>query len=333
MKGKRFGVMPVILFVLSAGLCFGQQTLVVPPVYNRGAGLSAGDLETITDLILNAIQRQGRFDVPDRETIALRTAELKFQMSDWSDDAKSIQMGKAINANYLARSIIAPLDGTVNLLQIRILDINTTKILGRAQELEFTTLRDLRGKLDGFLKEVTATITTEKTKVVPKTYQIGDRGPAGGWVFYDKGVISNGWRYLEAGPPEAEFRAEWGAYERDLSGTADAVGTGRRNTQVVVEYLGRRRIGRASESGKAAQLCDSLSMGSYDDWFLPSRDELNLMYWNLKRKGLGEFSNALYWSSSSVPADIYSCAQDFHNGSQGYYYKYYTYSVRAVRAF
>jgi hypothetical protein len=328
MKGKRFGVVLGILFVLSAGLCFGQQTLVVPPVYNRGAGLSAGDLETITDLILNAIQRQGRFNVPDRETIALRTAELKFQMSDWSDDVKSIQMGKALTANYLARSIIAPLDGTVNLLQIRILDINTTEILGRAQELEFTTLRDLRGKLDTFLQGVTATITTSRAEAVPKTYRIGGRGPAGGWVFYDKGVVSNGWRYLEAGPVEAEFAAAWDGYRGgDVNGTTTAVGTGKRNTQLIVEYLRRRR-----ESGRAAQLCYSFSIDGYNDWFLPSKDELNLMYRNLKQKGLGEFSNAWYWSSSQPQHDDI-WAQHFGDGRQGFGFTFDTLSVRAVRAF
>ena len=29
-------------------------------------------------------------------------------------------------------------------------------------------------------------------------YKIRDRGPAGGYVFYDKGNASDGWQYLEA---------------------------------------------------------------------------------------------------------------------------------------
>jgi hypothetical protein len=153
-------------------------------------------------------------------------------------------------------------------------------------------------------------------------------GPAGGWIFYDKGAYFNGWRYLEAAPVETEFTAPWGAYGKEVSGTTAMVGTGKRNTQVIVEYL--RSIG---ESGRAAQLCDSVVMDGYDDWFLPSEDELNLMYQNLKQKGLGDFSNTWYWSSSQY--DIYrSLVQDFGDGRQSCYGdKRGTWSVRCVRAF
>jgi hypothetical protein len=91
---------------------------------------------------------------------------------------------------------------------------------------------------------------------------------------------------------------------------------------------------RTGESGRAAQLCDSLKVAGYDDWFLPSKDELNLMYTNLKAKGLGEFSNSWYWSSSEVTNGT-ACVQSFGDGSQyligsG---KNNTHSVWAVRAF
>jgi hypothetical protein len=162
----------------------------------------------------------------------------------------------------------------------------------------------------------------------PVEYQIGDTGPGGGLVFYDKGEYSDGWRYLEAVPQETEFTAQWGAYGKNLRGTETSVGSGKSNTEFIVDYL--RRIG---ESGKAAQLCMSLDFGGYKDWFLPSLDELDLMYQNLKAKGLGNFSQKYYWSSSEYNYDYFAWYQKFFNGGQVSEYKNNSYAVRAIRAF
>jgi len=173
----------------------------------------------------------------------------------------------------------------------------------------------------------------------PNTFQIGERGPAGGWIFYDKGVITNGWRYMEAAPNDIG-PAQWGAKGTDVNGINTSVGTGRANTQRIVPVLNQ-----AGDDG-AALLCDSLNINGHTGWFLPSLDELNLMYVNLKAKGLGGFSNGRYWSSSqgsgswSSPA-ICAWTQDFSNGSQNAFHsiqggpgeKHNTYLVRAARQF
>jgi hypothetical protein len=55
---------------------------------------------------------------------------------------------------------------------------------------------------------------------------------------------------------------------------------------------------RGGGFGWAAQACDALEINGFDDWFLPSRDELHYMYGNLHMRNLGGFSLDWYWSST-----------------------------------
>ncbi len=71
----------------------------------------------------------------------------------------------------------------------------------------------------------------------------------------------------------------------------------------------------------------------FDDWFLPSKDELNKMYVNLHSEGEGQFVNDNYWASSETSAQRV-WVQQFASGHQtGDALKYNTFRVRPVRAF
>jgi len=160
------------------------------------------------------------------------------------------------------------------------------------------------------------------------TYDLRDIGPAGGYIFYDKGYYSSGWRYLEAAPASAEWTTkQWGSHEIFIGGTEAGIGTGQSNTTIIVTWLNNH-----SETDRAAQLCDALVYGGYSDWFLPSRMELNLIYENLHLFGVGGFADDYYWSSSEYSANL-AYLQAFSNGGYGNFYKYGTHRVRAVRAF
>lgn len=93
-----------------------------------------------------------------------------------------------------------------------------------------------------------------------------------------------------------------------------------------------RELGPNNGSAAIA-VAKSYKGGGFKDWHLPDSAELNLMYKNLKLKGLGGFSNSFYWSSSSEGGNS-AWGQDFRNGHQFSYYKdHNTGLVRAVRAF
>ena len=84
----------------------------------------------------------------------------------------------------------------------------------------------------------------------------------------------------------------------------------------------------------AASVCDNLTSGGYTDWYLPSKDELDMMYVNLHLQGLGDFATTGYWSSTEYGTEGDAWFLVFNDfGVLFTTGKTYSYSVRAVRAF
>ncbi|NLV85099.1 MAG: hypothetical protein GXY60_11075 [Spirochaetales bacterium] len=176
-------------------------------------------------------------------------------------------------------------------------------------------------------------------------------GPAGGCVFYDKGFELDGWRYLEAAPAgwcgTIEDSTYFFGYSRItwdsrnlLAGTETAVGSGKPNTDTLVAALGNapyvQSEGNLTATNYAAKICSNYSIQVdevvYDDWFLPSKDELDLMYRNLYLNDLGGLSLGPYWSSSEQDSEN-TWIQIFFNGSQSGNQRSSYLKIRPVRMF
>jgi hypothetical protein len=80
----------------------------------------------------------------------------------------------------------------------------------------------------------------------------------------------------------------------------------------------------------AKKACKELKENGYNDWYLPSKDELNQLY--LNRSAVGGFASGVYWSSTEDNAYI-AWGQNFDDGSQNYGDKGIEWRVRPVRAF
>jgi TonB-dependent SusC/RagA subfamily outer membrane receptor len=142
----------------------------------------------------------------------------------------------------------------------------------------------------------------------------------GGYIFY---VDETGEHGLVCAPSDQSLNSIWG--NSAAAGAAGkAVGTGYQNTTDIVLSC--------PEEGIAARLCYDLELNGYSDWFLPSVNELMLMYSNLHTKGQGGFENCFYWSSSQ---DKYGAwVVSFYYGSKSNHDRdKNTIRTRAVRAF
>ena len=168
------------------------------------------------------------------------------------------------------------------------------------------------------------------------TLTIGDIGPGGGIIFYDDGVSSG----LEVGDVPAEIVIQWGCASLLANSATSIVGSGLSNTQAIVDfhnglidYVGNPvQCDAANDGTIAAFYCDTYSQNSYDDWFLPSLDELFFIYSNLHAFGIGDFNDDFYWSSTETDA-ANAKAIDFWKGTEVDMSKSSSFWVRPVRKF
>jgi hypothetical protein len=223
---------------------------------------------------------------------------------------------------------------------------------------------------------------TFRLTVTAVVYTVGQAGPGGGIIFY---VASTPFAcgptraatctYLEAAPPALGLASSdsdtvyttnrrWAQatpikYDTATVGstggdtaTATAIGWGYRNTRAIVAQ------GNTDTATSAAALADSYTVTVsgvvYDDWYLPSKDELNQMCkwqrgvpWTSDATvcgggtlnsgtGAAGFEGVRYWSSSEGgPAVAYSQnfigADAFFNNKNALSQPYYL--VRPIRAF
>jgi hypothetical protein len=316
----------LFLAALAAG-AYGQQriTVMVPP-FKLVEGVSQTERDTITRLFLGRLSATGVVTVVNAANLQQRMDYLKWELSDWSNNEKKGQLNAGFNADYLIIGAISRLFGEL-WIDITAEDLNTFAVTGSADvTLQGGLSPDV--KINELVRGIVQTMTGKTGPISggTDTYKVGDRGPGGGIIFFDKGVFADGWRYLEAAPNDIG-PAQWGAYVQSVSGTSAETGKGKANTQAIISRL--RQLG---ETGKAAQLCEALNINGCNDWFLPSRGELNLMYVNLKQKGMGGFQDEYYWSSTQ-DGITYAWVQSFTSGNQPNHGKSNASSVRAVRAF
>jgi hypothetical protein len=94
----------------------------------------------------------------------------------------------------------------------------------------------------------------------------------------------------------------FGLTQVNLSGlTSIDIGYGKSNTEAIVNAY--------PDSATAAKFCNDVKINYYDDWFLPSINELNLIF--EKRHSIGNFSSdysSHYWASTSYDDETSSGA-------------------------
>ena len=164
---------------------------------------------------------------------------------------------------------------------------------------------------------------------------VGDVGPGGGIVFYEAPPNNSfSGRYMEVAPASCEgsnlpFKVGAkkpyaapapGRTAAELRLLAKQVGMGEANTSVLTRAFGPGLY--------AARFAEDSVCGGQDDWFLPSKDELDLVFNNIAQNRprftdsnpgqitpLGGFDKGYYWTSTDYNGST-AWTQYFQDGQQ-----------------
>lgn len=159
----------------------------------------------------------------------------------------------------------------------------------------------------------------EKNTSSEKEIEIGKKY-GGGVIFY---LDASGQHGLVAAETNQSSSMRWNNGTYMVTGsTENAVGKGRETTELIVNMQGPGTY--------AASICDDLTLNGYSDWFLPSKNELNLIY--QQRNIVGGFTEGYYWCATEYDS-LHAWNQYFPYGPQYYADKADSACVRAIRAF
>jgi hypothetical protein len=160
----------------------------------------------------------------------------------------------------------------------------------------------------------------------------------GGVIFHlyrDSTGLEHG---LILAPNDISISTSWDSTASCLAGTcvnvryAESTWNGAANTAAILNDV--------SSPFTAASQCANYSSGGFNDWYMPSLQELNMIWNNLfdvnrtmeSMSGAETMRFAVYWSSTEIDA-IGAWMFSFMTGQSSYWDKVETYHLRAIRKF
>ena len=326
------------LLLCTAHLIFSQQTVGVLDISPK-QGVSSMEADIVTDFVYDALYRYGAgtYRIISRQNREAILTEHEFSLSGFCDDAScALEVGRYLSADYVVIGSFTKF-GSKYYLSLQLVDVNTTEVSGSSRE----GADDLDGIAAVAVDACVAGVfggkrpSTQGAAPVresepekaepegpPENLAVGDRY-GGGIVFY----LDGGGGGLIAAEADQSTGVPWGSMFKEIGGTRSEIGAGEANTERIIAVLGSNR-------GKpyAAKICHDLVLNGYDDWFLPSKEELRLMHKTLHYPDyIGNFAREVYWSSTedgSPTAEFY----DFGTGLNSSH-KTTKHYVRAIRAF
>jgi hypothetical protein len=285
-------------------------------------------------------------------------------MSDISNEEKTAQLKKGLNADWVVYGVVTRL-GRTFVITATLIDLNTNETMGGAP-MQMDSIEEAFEKMDGPITEMIQRLTGGScTRTAQGTQRPGGGAGTSG-IGIEVSTRVGGTLYFQ----DEEVAMLWDndtytiPIERPGTYTVKLVlgdGSSQIRTVVItargivkVNFLykvgdsgpgggivffieGERYMEVSGILGKqnwnsALNTARNYRGGGYSDWRLPTKDELNLVYQNLRAKNIGNLGDSWHRSlSEDRNDDVWG--QRFSDGYQDTLLKVGAESVRAVRVF
>jgi len=310
---KRFFFCFSFLLFLASTITAQQPVVAKLPALAMANPLTPGEASSVEEAFNNLLSEARNVRFINQLVLDKGMRDYQFQQRDWADFEKTLALGEVLNIDWAVRSQIQKkvwrntfgTNESEIIVTATLLDIQTRKIT-YTTPLRLKDANEARNKMGPLIAEITQIITSGTGGLTQPSqptavYKVGDRGPAGGWVFYDKGSYSDGWRYIEVAPRETEKTLPRAKIVEKVKGTDSGpsieIGSGKLYTEILLQTNLDYQI------VKAAKICASLELNWFKDWFLPSRRELSALASiptpQFGGPNLGGFNDGYYMASST----------------------------------
>lgn len=276
------------------------------------------------DILINKLRK---FEVMEAVSLVKDLDELKTKSYE-------VKVAKYILIETKVKDINSKIELTDLEINSYIEEINKTNFL-TLSAIEINAIIDeLKSAKTLPLEKMKLVVDTVKEKLELDKLKIGSNY-SGGIVFYIDNTGKHGLVCADKDFGETLWGCceRIGAYKKEIGGDA-----GKSNTKLIVDEASFNiSKGLFSTSKKpittAARICFESNHNGYNDWYLPTLNELQLINDNLNRTNKGNFKLAYYWSSNETSAEL-ACGVDFNMGkAMDSLRKSMINCVRAIRAF
>ncbi len=293
--------------------------------------------ENVSTIIYRSEQTVTLKHINDKKwAIYLEGAELKdgYEYGFWEAvafDEKTITFENSEHATRYTYDLVN------KKVYISELDFNTMKFMAKKLAPNYTVLtisnedpeKEKASVNNPKNKSATDELSSNEVVSIGASYQ-------GGIVFYLNGTSKHG--LIVSKENIDKEKVDWdNQSNKDINKTKIEMGSGAANTNAIINVY--------NDANYAANICKKYNAEGRNDWYLPSLDELKLIYENVgpgsKLKNIGNFNNdmmASYWSSSESPNQSgfggkYAWVIFFNDGTAQETTKNNASYVRAIRAF